>query len=92
MDEFVHMIRMEDCLRHLMRRMHSKKGGVLDNIWVVGWLIDLVCCSIKAMSSNINHELNFQEAHKDAYKAYVIRELPAEVVEIMEHPKVKCPS
>jgi hypothetical protein len=33
--------------------------------------------------------INFQEAYKDAYKAYVVRELPAEVQQIMEHPKVR---
>jgi amyloid beta precursor protein binding protein 1 len=38
---------------------------------------------IKAMSRNFNHEVNFQEAVKESYRAYGVKALPDEAMEVL---------
>jgi amyloid beta precursor protein binding protein 1 len=40
---------------------------------------------VKHMSRNIHMEVNFEEACRDAYLAYSVRELPYEVQELVDH-------
>jgi amyloid beta precursor protein binding protein 1 len=73
-------------LYQAMQRWRSEHAGVLPKTFAEK---ESFKQSIKSMSRDFNMEMNFQEAVKEYYRAFATKDLPGEVIEIIDNQCTK---